>query len=130
MFIQNYHLNWVAPEYGRDAKQVQQAMVDILFAQTDHDTIWAEYCAFKPQRQPEPIWQFSRQRYLWAKDQWPNLSGRITTIWTLQDFDLLPKELDIKMVISVADGKQYRQIKIHTPPLGGDLDIEKETIEQ
>ncbi|MDX1521561.1 MAG: hypothetical protein R3264_08030 [Anaerolineae bacterium] len=97
---------------------------------TDHKVIWAEYCAFQPQRQPEPIWQFSRQRYLWAKDQWPNLSGRITTIWTLQDFNLIPKELDIKMVISVADGKQYRQIKIHTPPSGGELDIEKETIKE
>jgi hypothetical protein len=129
MFINNYHLNWVGPEYGRDAVQVKQAMVDILFPLTDHSTIWAEYCAFKPQRQPEPVWQFSRQRYLWAKDQWPNLSGRITTIWTLQDFGLVPKELDIRMVISVADGKQYRQVKIHTPAVGGDLDIEKETIE-
>jgi hypothetical protein len=129
MFINNYHLNWVAPECGRDAVQVKQAMVDILFPLTDHNTIWSEYCAFKPQRQPEPIWQFSRMRYLWAKDQWPNLSGRITTIWTLQDFGLVPRELDIRMVISVADGKQYRQIKIHTPAGGGDLNIEKETIE-
>ncbi|MCB0153606.1 MAG: hypothetical protein KDF65_02330 [Anaerolineae bacterium] len=129
MFIQLYHVNWVAPEQGRDADTVKQAMVDILFPLTDHDVIWAEFCAFSPQRLPEPIWQFSRQRYLWAKDQWPNLSGRITTIWTLQDFGLLPKELDVKMVITVADGKEYRQVKIHMGPEGDDLDIEKETIE-
>ncbi len=128
MFIQNYHLNWVAPEHGRDAAIVQQAMLDILFPLTGHDIIWAEYCAFKPQRLPEPIWQFSRQRYLWAKDQWPNLSGRITTIWTLQDFDLIPRDIDIKMVISVADGKQFQQIKIHTHPAGDSIATEKETI--
>jgi len=130
MFIRNYHLNWVAPDQGRDAAQVQQAMLDVLFPLTAHNIIWDEYCAFESQRQPEAIWQFSRQRYLWAKDQWPNLSGRITTIWTLQDFGLVPKGLDIKMVISVADGKQYRQIKIRIPPSGGDLDTEKETIEE
>jgi hypothetical protein len=125
MFIHNYHVNWVAPEHGRDAAAVQQAMVDILFPLTDHDTIWAEYCAFKPQRQPEPIWQFSRQRYLWAKDQWPNLSGRITTIWTLQDFNLIPKDVDVKMVITVADGKQYRHVQIRTGTSadGSDEDI-------
>ncbi|MFQ5420714.1 MAG: hypothetical protein ACE5EY_10190, partial [Anaerolineae bacterium] len=129
MFIRNYHVNWVAPEHGRDAAAVQQAMLDILFPLTDHDTIWTEYCAFKPERLPEQIWQFSRQRYLWAKDQWPNLSGRITTIWTLQDFALIPKEIDVKMVIAVADGKQYRQIKIHTTPLGDGSDTQKEMTE-
>lgn len=51
------------------------------------------------------------------------------TIWTLQDFGLLPRELDVKMVITVADGKQYRQVKIHMDPEGSGLDIEKETIE-
>jgi hypothetical protein len=61
---------------------------------------------------PEPIWQFSRRRYLWAKDQWPNLSDRITTIWTLQDFGLVSKDIDVEMVISVAGGKQYRMVKI------------------
>ena len=113
-FIRNYHVNWVALEHGRDASAVQQAMVDILFPLTPHEEIWAEFCNFKPEHQPEPIWQFSRQRYLWAKDQWPNLSGRITTIWTLQDFGLIPKEIDVKMVISVADGKQYKTVKIPT----------------
>ncbi|MCB0210181.1 MAG: hypothetical protein KDJ52_12665, partial [Anaerolineae bacterium] len=114
MFIRNYHVNWVAPEYGRDAADVQQAMVDVLFPQEDHDTIWAGYCAFQPTRQPEPIWQFCRRRYLWAKAQWPNLSGRITTIWTLQDFDLIPKNIDVRMVITVADGKQFRHVKVHS----------------
>ncbi len=128
-FIHNYYVNWVAPEHGRDATAVQRAMVDILFPLTDPKVIWAEFCAFQPQRQPEPIWQFSRHRYLWAKDQWPNLSGRITTIWTLQDFGLVPKELDVKMVITVADGKQYRQVEIHTHPTGNGLDVEKEIIE-
>lgn len=126
-FIHNYHVNWVAPEHGRDAAAVQQAMVDILFPLTPHEEIWAEFCAFKPQRQPEPIWQFSRQRYLWAKDQWPNLSGRITTIWTLQDFNLIPKEIDVKMVISVADGKQYKTLKIPTKISEEDVNMEKDS---
>lgn len=129
MFVRNYHLNWVSPENGRDAGTVQQAMLDILFPQTPHETIWAEYQAFEPQRLPEVIWQFSRQRYLWAKDQWPNLSGRITTIWTLQDFGLIPKELDIKTVVSVADGRQYKLVKIHTTATGEGMAIEKETLE-
>jgi hypothetical protein len=129
MFIQNYHLNWVAPEHGRDSSEVQQAMLDILFPLTPHNEIWAEYCTFTPTHLPEPIWQFSRQRYQWAKEQWPNLSGRITTIWTLQDFGLIPKEIDIKMVISVANGKQYRQIKFHVHPNGEGLYAEKETFD-
>ncbi|RMF02767.1 MAG: hypothetical protein D6768_07450 [Chloroflexi bacterium] len=116
MFIQNYHVNWIAPDLGRDGSVVQKAMLDMLFPLTPHEEIWEEYCQFKPKRQPEPIWQFSRQRYLWAKDQWPNLSGRITTIWTLQDFNLIPKDIDVKMVITVADGKQYRHVKIHSTP--------------
>jgi len=128
MFIHNYHLNWVSPEHGRDVRIVQQVMLDILFPQTPHDEIWAEYQAFETQRLPEQIWQFSRQRYLWAKDQWPNLSGRITTIWTLQDFGLIPRELDIKTVISVADGKQYKLVKIHMGAAGEDVSTEKETV--
>ena len=112
-FIRNYHLNWIATEHGRDAKAVQQAMLDILFPMTAHDEIWQEYCDFKPEHMPEPLWQFSRQRYLWAKDQWPNLSDRITTVWTLQDFGLLPKEINIKTIVSVAEGKQYKIVNIH-----------------
>jgi hypothetical protein len=116
MFIYNYHFNWVAPENGRDAKRVQRAMLDILFPLTPHQEIWQEFQAFEPVRQPEPIWQFSRRRYLWAKDQWPNLSDRITTIWTLQDFDLLSKDIDVRTIITVADGMQHRMVKITTDP--------------
>ncbi len=113
MFIHNYHVNWISPETGRGPEIVQQAMIDILFPLTPHEKIWAEYQSFKPIRQPEEIWQFSRQRYLWAKDQWPNLSDRITTIWTLQDFGLLPKDIAFDMVVTVANGKQFRRIHVH-----------------
>ncbi len=128
-FINNYHLNWVEKERGRDEKIVQQAMVDILFPQTPHDEIWAEFCAFKPQVLPEPIWQFSRARYHWAKDQWPNLSGRITTVWTLQDFGLIPADVDVKTVITVASGRQHKLVKFHLKADGDGLDTEKETID-
>ena len=114
MFINNYHVNWVSPETGRGSEVVQQAMIDILFPLTPHEEIWAEYKAFKPMRQPEDAWQFSRQRYRWAKNQWPNLSDRITTIWTLQDFGLAPKDVDFDMVVTVANGKQFRRIRVHT----------------
>jgi hypothetical protein len=40
------------------------------------------------------------------------LSDRITTIWTLQDFGLVPSDIDVKTVISVADGKRQMQVKI------------------
>ena len=112
MFINNYHINWVDLDHGRDASVVQKAMLDILFPLTDHDEIWEEYRYFEPKSQPEPIWQFSRRRYVWAKDQWPNLSDRITTIWTLQDFGLIDSDIDIKTVISVADGKRQMHVKI------------------
>jgi hypothetical protein len=114
MFIHNYHVNWVSPETGRGPEVVQQAMIDILFPLTPHEEIWAEYQQFKPVRQPEDTWQFSRQRYRWAKNQWPNLSDRITTIWTLQDFGLVPEDVDFDMVITVANGKQFRRIRVHT----------------
>jgi hypothetical protein len=116
MFIHNYSINWVDTEKGRDETIVQRAMLDILFPLTDHDEIWEEFRAFKPQYFPEPIWQFCRRRYVWAKDQWPNLSGRITTIWTLQDFELISKDIDIDTVISVADGKQKMRVRIPTKP--------------
>ena len=114
MFTHNYHVNWVSPETGRGPEVVQQAMIDILFPLTPHEEIWKEYQAFKPVRQPEDTWQFSRQRYRWAKNQWPNLSDRITTIWTLQDFGLAPKDVDFDMVVTVANGKQFRRIRVHT----------------
>lgn len=116
-FIHNYHINWIDEEKGRDAATVQQAMLSILFPLTDQEEIWQQYCAYKPIRQPEPIWQFSRRRYLWAKDQWPNLSDRITTIWTLQDYGLLAKDVDVQMVVSVADGLQHRRVSIPKKPL-------------
>ena len=116
MFIKNYSINWIDPEKGRDETIVQRAMLDILFPLTDHAEIWREFCAFKPQFFPEPIWQFCRRRYVWAKDQWRNLRGRVTTIWTLQDFNLLPKDIDIDTVISVADGKQKIRVRIPTQP--------------
>jgi hypothetical protein len=126
MFINNYHINWVDLEHGRDEAAVQKAMLDILFPLTDHEEIWEEYRHFEPKFQPEPIWQFSRRRYVWAKDQWPNLSDRITTIWTLQDFGLLPAGIDVKTVISVADGKRKMQVKI---PAKATEEAKRETTE-
>ncbi|MDX1413685.1 MAG: hypothetical protein R3293_05800 [Candidatus Promineifilaceae bacterium] len=112
MFINNYHINWVDLDHGRDATVVQKAMLDILFPLTPHAEIWAEFLEFEPRVQPEEIWQFSRRRYVWAKDQWPNLSDRITTIWTLQDFGLIPEDIDVKTIITVADGKRQMHVKI------------------
>lgn len=129
MFINNYYINWVAEEHGRDAAVVQKAMVDILFPLTEHKEIWAEFEAFEPLRQPEPIWQFSRRRYLWAKDQWPNLSDRITTIWTLQDFGLVSPDIDVKTVVAVADGKRHMQVTFPAKPSGEDADKKRETTE-
>jgi hypothetical protein len=129
MFINNYYLNWVDEEHGRDGAVVQKAMLDILFPLTSHEEIWAEFQDFEPVNQPEPIWQFSRQRYLWAKDQWPNLSDRITTIWTLQDFGLISPDIDVKTVIAVSDGKRHMQVKFPAKPSGEDADKKRETTE-
>lgn len=128
-FIHNYHLNWVDVENGRDARIVQQAMLDILFPTEEHDQLWNGFCAYEPQRLPEPLWQFSRQRYLWAKDQWPNLSDRITTIWTLQDFGLISRDVDVKMVIAVAGGREHKLIKIPTHQQEGSSSVEKDSLE-
>ncbi|RMD53130.1 MAG: hypothetical protein D6835_01325 [Candidatus Thermofonsia bacterium] len=105
-FIHNYHVNWVDPDKGRPESVVQRAMLDILFPLTDSNEIWEEYRSFEPTRQPEPIWQFARRRYLWAKDQWPNLSDRITTIWTLQDFGLLPKDVKVETTVAIAEHRR------------------------
>ncbi|MCA9974415.1 MAG: hypothetical protein KC413_01640, partial [Anaerolineales bacterium] len=115
-FIHNYYINWVSEEHGRDDATVQKAMLSILFPQTDAKLIWAEFQAFEPQIQPEGIWQFSRQRYLWAKDQWPNLSDRITTIWTLQDFGLISRDINVETIIAVADGRKQVLVKIPSNP--------------
>ncbi len=87
-FIHNYYANYMSGH--RDDATVQRAMIQMLFPRSDLDEIWQEFQHYKWVRQPEEIWQFARKRYQWAKDQWPNLSDRITTIWTLQDFGLLP----------------------------------------
>lgn len=129
-FIHNYHINWVSEEHGRDAGVVQRAMLNILFPQTEADEIWDEYCNYKPQVQPEPIWQFSRRRYLWAKDQWPNLSDRITTIWTLQDFGLISKDISVETIIAVADGKKQMLVKFPSNPSDEDMeDVISETLD-
>ncbi len=113
-FIHNFHINWVDPEHGRDVQVVQQAFLDMLFPQTPHDEIWEEYQNFTPQHQPEEIWQFCRERYAWAKDQWPNLSDRITTIWTLQDLGLLSKDINVETVMRISGGQRRMMVKIPT----------------
>lgn len=129
-FIHNYHINWVSEDHGRDASVVQQAMLNILFPQTDSDIIWKEFCAYQPRILPEPIWQFCRRRYHWAKDQWPNLSDRITTIWTLQDFDLISKDINVETIIAVADGKKQMLVKIPSHPKDdGDGKTTKKTLD-
>ena len=129
-FIHNYHINWVSEEHGRDAAVVLKAMLSILFPLTDSKVIWQEYCAFEPKIQPEPIWQFSRRRYLWAKDQWPNLSDRITTIWTLQDFGLISKDINVETVIAVADGKRQMLVKFPSNPKDdNNAEMRKEVID-
>jgi hypothetical protein len=114
-FIDKYYHNWVNYDHGRDPATVQRAMLDILFPRTDSDEIWEEYQNYDWIKMPEDIWQFCRQRYNWAKDQWPNLSDRITTVWTLQELGLIPDEVDIEMVISVADrNDELRKVEIRT----------------
>lgn len=122
MFIHNYHLNWVSIEHGRGPAVVQRAMLDILFPLTQTDEIWEEYQSFEPHRLHDEIWQFSRERYAWAKDQWPNLSDRITTIWTLQDFGLLPDDIDISTIIAVAGGREHRRVRITRDSAGADAE--------
>ncbi|MEL7433873.1 MAG: hypothetical protein AAFN11_07990, partial [Chloroflexota bacterium] len=133
-FIDKYHANWISPQHGRDGATVQQAMLDILFPMTAHDDVWEEYQTFDWEKLPEEVWQFSRERYRWAKDQWPNLSDRITTVWTLQDFGLIPDEVDIETVIAVSSENKLRRVGIHThgPEEGADpeeLDHKYEVID-
>ncbi len=118
-FIDKYYANWVNEEHGRDAADVQRAMISLLFPLTDDDLIVAQFQHYVWEKQPEEVWQFCRERYSWAKDQWPNLSGRLTTVWTLQELGLIPDELDIKTIISVNARNDLREVKIHThgPPL-------------
>ena len=85
-FIDKYSHNWVSDI--RDLSTVQKTMIKALFPRTSADQIWAEFNTFRWQQQPEEVWQFSRERYHWAKNQWPNISTHVTTIWTLQDIGI------------------------------------------
>ncbi len=113
-FIDKYYANWVNEEHGRDAAEVQKAMISLLFPMTDDELIWQQYQNFAWVKQPEAVWQFCRERYSWAKDQWPNLSGRLTTVWTLQEMGLIPDEIDITTVISINARNDLREVRIHT----------------
>ncbi len=86
-FIEKYHGNWV--NANRTKEDVERAMIRALFPRTPEEQIWGELKGYEWIKQPESIWQFCRERYRWAKDQWPNLSDRVTTIWTLQDLGIL-----------------------------------------
>jgi len=112
-FIVNYHINWVDEEKGRPPEIVQQAMLKILFPLTPFPEIWEQYKAYRHEHLPEAIWQFCRERYRWAKDQWPNLSDRITTIWTLQDYGMLPRDLVVEILVKPPD-KVERRVRIYT----------------
>lgn len=130
-FIDKYYANWVNEEHGRDAAEVQKAMISLLFPMTDDEIIWGQYQEYSWAKQPEAIWQFCRQRYTWAKDQWPNLSGRLTTVWTLQEMGLIPDEIDITTVISVNARNDLREVRIHTHgPADEEDDQQLETDEE
>ena len=113
-FIEKFYANWVSEEHGRDASEVQRAMISLLFPLTDDDLIFEQFQQYNWEKQPEEVWQFCRERYSWAKDQWPNLSSRLTTIWTLQELGIIPDEFDIKTIISVNARNDLREIRIHT----------------
>lgn len=82
-FVNKYSHNWEGPK--RDQEAVERAMVKALFVNTPFKEVWQEFKDYGWDKIPEPVWQFCRERYRWAKSQWPNLSDQITTIWTLQD---------------------------------------------
>ena len=89
-YVNNYSFNWVSED--RDVETVQRAMIQILFTRSDFEQIWEEFSEYQIQRQPEDIWQFARQRYQWAKEQWPNIGSRLITIWTLTDLGIIEKD--------------------------------------
>lgn len=97
-FIKKYAHNWASD--NRDLEMVERYMLQTLFRKTGYEEIIQEYRDFNWIEQPEAVWQFSRERYLWAKNQWVNLSDRITTIWTLQDVGLLPQEINAGEIIA------------------------------
>lgn len=114
-FVNKYYHNWVSEH--RSVETVQRQMLRVLFPRTPLEEIWQEFQNYQWTHQPEEVWQFIRKRYQWAKDQWPNLSGRVTTIWTLQDLgilngqqsDLVQKLLDARPVPLAID----KQAEIH-----------------
>ena len=91
-FIDKYHSNWVNER--RDKEAVERVMIGALFPKTPVEEIWEQLRKYRWEKQPESVWQFARERYRWAKDQWPNLSDRVTTIWTLQDLGLVKEDTD------------------------------------
>lgn len=97
-FIEKYHDNWVNERRGKE--EVEKVMISALFPRSATEDIWTQLREYKWEAQPESIWQFCRERYRWAKDQWPNLSDRVTTIWTLQDIGII-KEDDTDKLLEV-----------------------------
>lgn len=66
------------------------------------------------EQQPEEIWQICRERYSLAKDQWSNLNGWLTTVWTLQELGLIQYEVDNWTIISEYARNNLREVKIPT----------------
>ena len=89
-YVNNYSLNWVTEQ--RDVEMVQRAMLQMLFRRSIFEDVWSEFESYRIQQQPEEIWQFSRQRYQWAKEQWPNIGSRLITIWALNDLGIVEKD--------------------------------------
>ena len=46
-FIDKYYANWVNEEHGRDASDVQKAMISLLFPLTDDDAIFEQFQQYK-----------------------------------------------------------------------------------
>ncbi|NDJ33794.1 MAG: APC family permease [Chloroflexi bacterium] len=103
-FIDKFHRNWVNER--RSPQDVQRAMIRLLFTNNTFAKVWGEWEAYQHEILPEEIWQFSRERYHWAKDQWPNLSDRVTTVWTLQDLNLL-EEMDTEKILIALGEQEY-----------------------
>ena len=108
-YVNNYSFNWVSEE--RDVETVQRAMIQMLFRRSDFEQIWAEFSSYQIQRQPEEIWQFARQRYQWAKEQWPNIGSRLITIWALNDLGIVEKDESLiqQVLEEHAPGRAYRR---------------------
>ncbi len=112
-FIDKYCINWINEK--RDRAEVQRVMLRALFPMTPIEKVWEEFQAYKWEQQPEPIWQFSRERYRWAKDQWPNLSDRVTTIWTLQDLGLIEEQDTDKILDALVASRRNNNLSEESP---------------